>query len=283
MFDSPLSDEEYAALQHASHEGSPMQRHRAQAVLFAAEGKTLHEIAGLVPLTTGQISYWLRRFGSERTELFAPTDAAPTASPAPSISRPDIAIPHKGRPDISADDPMSEAGRKIMAYYLSRLLHHERSVREGDQTEAIHDMRVASRRLRSALDIFGPYYKTRAMKSIRKNLRKVGKTLGAVRDLEVVLTPAQHYAQDLEPALQASLQPLLAQWQSHLDEAHQQLLEELDSQRYADFLNDFAEFVNTPDKAAIPLDDANPKPYFARHVVPVLVYQGYAAACAYGP
>src|SRR5260221_9304696 len=225
MLEVPLSEPEYAALQRALHEGTQVQQYRAQAVLFAAEGKTLHEIAALVPLTTGQISYWLRRFGSERTELFAPADAAPAASPAPSISRPDIAILHKGRPDISADDPMSEAGRKIMAYYLSRLLHHERSVREGDHTEAIHDMRVASRRLRSALDIFGPYYKARAIKAIRKHLRRVGKTLGAVRDLEVVLAPAQRYAQDLEPSLQSSLHPLLTQWQSQLDEARLQLFE----------------------------------------------------------
>ncbi len=282
MLDGPLSDEEYAALQHASHEGSPMQRHRAQAVLFAAEGKTLREIAGLVPLTTGQITYWLRRFGSERTDLFAPTESTPAASAVLPISRPDIAIPHKGRPDIAADDPMSEAGRKIMAYYLSRLLHYERLVREGDHTEAIHDMRVASRRLRSALDIFSPYYKARAIKAIRKHLRRVGKTLGAVRDLEVVLAPAQRYAQDLEPSLQSSLHPLLTQWQSQLDEARLQLFEELDSQRYAEFLTAFAAFVTTPDMAAVALDDRKPTPYFVRYVVPVLVYQGYAATCAYG-
>src|SRR5258708_19008886 len=82
-----------------------------------------------------------RRMGRTRTFSFAPAGSTTAASAVLPISRPDIAIPHKGRPDIAADDPMSEAGRKIMAYYLSRLLHYERLVREGDHTEAIHDMR----------------------------------------------------------------------------------------------------------------------------------------------
>src|SRR5258708_7647327 len=164
MLEVPLSEPEYAALQRALYEGTQVQQYRAQAVLFSAEGKTLHEIAAIVPMATGQITYWLRRFGSERTELFAPADNTLAASAALPISRPDIAIPRKGRPDISADDPMSEAGRKIMAYYLSRLLHHERLGREGGPTEAIYDMRVACGPLRTALDRLGPYSKERAIK-----------------------------------------------------------------------------------------------------------------------
>src|SRR5258708_35899103 len=107
MLEVPLSEPEHAALQRVLHEGSQVQQYRVQAVLFAAEGKTLHEIAGFGPLTAGQISYWLRRFCSGRTELFAPTDAAPTASPPPSISRTHIASPHKGRPVISTDDTIT--------------------------------------------------------------------------------------------------------------------------------------------------------------------------------
>ena len=285
MSELQLSETENAALQRALQEGSSVQQYRVEAILFAAEGKTLNEIAEMIPLRVGQISYWLRRFTAERTDLFAPTDdlSDSTSSAATPISRPDIATSSKAKPDISADDPMSEAGRKIMAYYLARLLNQERAVRDGDQTEAIHDMRVASRRLRSALEIFGSYYKERALKPIRKNLRRIGKTLGAVRDLEVVLNRAHEYAQDLEPVPQESIRALLTQWQSQLDEARQQLLEELDSQRYANFLTGFAEFVNTPNLDAIRLDSEKPKPYFVRDVVPLLVYERYADAMAYGP
>src|SRR5258708_16221182 len=106
-----------------------MGRHRARVLLSGEEGKPLGEMEGLGPLTTGQITYWLRRFGSERTDLFAPRESTPAASAVLPISRPDIAIPHKGRPDIAADDPMSEAGRKIIAHYLSSLLYYERLVR----------------------------------------------------------------------------------------------------------------------------------------------------------
>src|SRR5262245_1416736 len=62
-------------------------------------------------------------------------------------------------PGLRADDSMSEAGRKVMAYYFARMLSHEEAVRQGDNDEAVHDMRVATRRLRSALQMFEPYFR----------------------------------------------------------------------------------------------------------------------------
>jgi CHAD domain-containing protein len=51
--------------------------------------------------------------------------------------------------------------------------------------EGVHDMRVASRRLRSALRDFAPYFNKR--KSPRKQLREIARALGAVRDEDVAI------------------------------------------------------------------------------------------------
>lgn len=56
---------------------------------------------------------------------------------------------------------------------------------EWTDIEGVHDMRVASRRLRSALKDFSPYLNER--KSPRKQLREIARSLGAVRDEDVAI------------------------------------------------------------------------------------------------
>jgi CHAD domain-containing protein len=142
-------------------------------------------------------------------------------------------------------------------------------------------MRVASRRLRSALDIFGHYYKKRTLKRYGKELRRIARALGEVRDLDVMRSKAQDHAETLVAEEKQGLQPLLDDWQAQLDEARSDLLHELDSHRYARFLNEFARFVLTPDQDAISLNDDDPSPYLVRHVAPGLIYQRFTTVRAY--
>ena len=53
--------------------------------------------------------------------------------------------------------------------------------------EGVHSMRVASRRLRSVLRDFTPYFRKRPLNSAGKKLKRVADTLGEVRDLDVAL------------------------------------------------------------------------------------------------
>lgn len=53
--------------------------------------------------------------------------------------------------------------------------------------EGVHDMRVATRRLRSALHDFMPLMKKRPLKDVRKELKRIADALGAVRDQDVAI------------------------------------------------------------------------------------------------
>src|SRR5262249_19016414 len=141
-----------------------------------------------------------------------------------------------------------EAGRQVLAHYIAKLLEPEEPVRKGEAGEAIHDMRVASRRLRSALDIFGAYFQKGALKRYRKELRRIARSLGEVRDLDVMRTKAIEHAATLPEEERQGLQPLLDNWQAQLDDARTDLLAEIQSHRYARFLNEFARFALTPDQ-----------------------------------
>jgi CHAD domain-containing protein len=56
---------------------------------------------------------------------------------------------------------------------------------EWTDIEGVHDMRVASRRLRSVLRDFAPYFSE--SKAPRKQLREIARALGAVRDEDVAI------------------------------------------------------------------------------------------------
>ena len=68
----------------------------------------------------------------------------------------------------------------------------------GENIEELHDMRVATRRMRSAFDIFSPAFDPKIMKRHLKGLRTIGRVLGQVRDMDVILENALTYQKKLK-------------------------------------------------------------------------------------
>src|SRR5437867_10258027 len=99
---------------------------------------------------------------------------------------------------------MRAAARHILDRQFSKLKHIESAVRAADDIEAVHDMRVACRRMNSALRLFKNYLPSKRVKKLRPVLEDLRDTLGATRDLDVLQqdletyragTPEQDYAQ----------------------------------------------------------------------------------------
>jgi CHAD domain-containing protein len=60
------------------------------------------------------------------------------------------------------------------------------AVRDGG-SEAIHDARIATRRIRAALQIVSERYEKGAIKAIKRTVGRAGRALGRARDLDVLL------------------------------------------------------------------------------------------------
>ena len=84
-------------------------------------------------------------------------------------------------PGVLGEDTLAEAGRKVMRFHLARMLDREPGVREGEDVDDIHKMRVATRRQRAAWRVFGEAYRKGRTKPYRNGLRDVARRLGAVR------------------------------------------------------------------------------------------------------
>jgi CHAD domain-containing protein len=80
------------------------------------------------------------------------------------------------------------AARRIALQYLAAALTARRRLRDATDEDALHDFRVALRRLRSTLRAYRPWINARVVpRKLRKRLRRLARTTNAARDAEVAL------------------------------------------------------------------------------------------------
>lgn len=197
---------------------------------------------------------------------------------------PDIAPPTPPAieiPPLRADEPMSEAGRKTLFTHFLKMLANEAGTRLGEDIEALHDMRVATRRMRAAYRIFAPHFAEETLAQFNKDLRRAGRTLGAVRDLDVLIEAAAAYEAEHGSAEDASIAPLLDDWHARRELARRDMLAYLNSSQYARFVERFRTFLTTPGEGTRRLAPGEPTPHEVRHVCPRLILERYESVRAY--
>jgi CHAD domain-containing protein len=182
---------------------------------------------------------------------------------------------------IQPDEPMAEAVRKVMARQYQTMLANEAGCRGGKSIDAVHDMRVATRRLRVALRLFGAYYKRGLVRDLETDLRKTGRTLGGARDLDVFNKTARAYLRGLPKAQRAELDPLLASWKRQRQVAHRELVDYFDSARYQRLLDKLGDFLTSPGAGVAAGKLPAAAPVQVRHVLVSTVWLRYEAVRAY--
>jgi triphosphatase len=92
--------------------------------------------------------------------------------------------PDLGRTEVIPDSSMGDLAYAVIRRQLAVLRQKEPGTRLGEDPEELHDMRVATRRLRAALDLFVDTLPVRA-RTYRSELSWLAGVLGTVRDLDV--------------------------------------------------------------------------------------------------
>lgn len=181
---------------------------------------------------------------------------------------------------VTFEDAMAEAGRKILLKELVRMLSHEEGSRTGEDIEDVHDMRVAIRRMRSAIRLLRPYFKWKDIRPYNRDLRRLAWALGDVRDLDVMIEHLQQYGQTLDAGQQEALQPVMDALRQRRGTTRAQLNAYFDTKAYRRFVRSFTGFlVNFA--APKPESNSSAAPYQVRHILPSLVYERLAAVRAY--
>ena len=90
-------------------------------------------------------------------------------------------------PGLDARMPFAEAAAATVAVRAEELFEQSENVLDITDIERVHDMRVASRRLRAVLEIYAPCFPVDEFKPILREVKALADALGARRDPDVLL------------------------------------------------------------------------------------------------
>jgi CHAD domain-containing protein len=151
--------------------------------------------------------------------------------------------------------------RAALSASIAQLIERDPGVRLGDDPEDVHQARVATRRLRSTLRTFEPLLDPDWTKSLRDDLRDLGRKLGAVRDTEVLLDRLRARAEQLRPDDRDTAKRVLNELLERWDAARSALHDTLRSEEYTKLLDRLVDAAGDPalvPEAGGPADDVLP-------------------------
>ena len=88
---------------------------------------------------------------------------------------------------LHASMPFAEAAAATVAVRATELFEHSENVLDMTDIERVHDMRVASRRLRAVLEIYAPCFPPAQFKPLLREVKDLADALGERRDPDVLL------------------------------------------------------------------------------------------------
>lgn len=117
----------------------------------------------------------------------------------------------KARPVPGLDEsaPYALAAARVVEVRAAELAEHARGVLDMDEIERVHDMRVATRRLRAALEVFEPCFSRKPFKAALREVKELADALGERRDRDVTIAALAEVAAGLGSSDRAGVESMI--------------------------------------------------------------------------
>ena len=256
--------------------GDERAKQSALLLLQLNQGANPDQLSGQFNLPVEEIESLRRSFLESGLDIFPGTrGAVETAAGEVDVTDEVIDRFIKAKtPEVHSGDKMSEAGRKILGFHFARMVKNEPGARLGEDIEALHDMRVATRRMRVAFELFTPFFKKKSLKPHLEGLRSTGRALGSVRDLDVLLEQLKTYLETLPEEEHPAFEGFISQWEEKREKAQSKMIRFLDGERYRTFVQQFDQFLNTAGEGEKRSESLQPS--LVREIAPILIYERVA-------
>jgi CHAD domain-containing protein len=103
-------------------------------------------------------------------------------------------------PGLEAELSYRQAAARTVAVRADELYEYAAGVLDTSDIERVHDMRVASRRLRAVLEIYEPCFPRRLLRAALSDVKALADALGERRDPDVQLAQLDEFASAVKPA-----------------------------------------------------------------------------------
>ena len=186
--------------------------------------------------------------------------------------------------DVKAggDRLWSEAAAETLAELTGKVRKRARAIHGDVDVEAVHDMRTATRRLRTAITIYGEDADKNDREPVEDELRRITRRLGAVRDLDVLLETLEGASTARGGKLDlADLDPLRRSWNDERVAGAERLTAELGRGRFDDALAGAERLGKTADGGADGSGDGPEQQLRVAHRAPTLIWASFGEVLAY--
>lgn len=146
-------------------------------------------------------------------------------------------------PDLQPEQPFAIAAARVVAVRADELREHSHDVLDLEHTERVHDMRVATRRLRAVLEVFRPCFSKKAYKAVIADLKELADALGERRDRDVQIETLTAFAGDLAEGDRAGVGRLIETMDAERPVVNLELAPRVTSERVAELFERIAQLV----------------------------------------
>jgi len=178
---------------------------------------------------------------------------------------------------ITPDQPITEAGRFMMADELTTLQSYWPELRLSAEVTAVHETRKAIRRTFTLFKLFTPYFAPEVLQEHQAGLRKLMGHLAPCRDAAVFRLRLAAYNE----AAERPLRDLASYWDNRQTKVDGQLRRYLSRKSVIRIIDRYAAFAGT-EGAGLPGASEKNAPLLVRHALPTLIFQRMGAVRAWG-
>ena len=126
-------------------------------------------------------------------------------------------------PGLRCEDSYSLAAAKVVAVRAAELAKHSEGVLDTSDIERVHDMRVATRRLRAALEIFEPCFPPKAYGDALGEVKRLADALGERRDRDVAISTLHGFNDQMPTPDRRGIASLIEQLTVEQEDANREL------------------------------------------------------------
>ena len=136
-------------------------------------------------------------------------------------------------PGFADSASFREAAVRTVAVRADEVFEHAENVLDTSDIERVHDMRVATRRLRAALEIFAPCFPKAEHRKVLKEVKRLADALGERRDPDVAIESFERVRAALAPADRSGIGSLIDELRARQAGANATLAEAIEHARRA--------------------------------------------------
>jgi CHAD domain-containing protein len=161
-------------------------------------------------------------------------------------------------PGIGEEDAFATVAARVVELRARELAEHAEGVLDTADIERVHDMRVATRRLRAALEVFEPCFPRKRFKAALREVKALADALGERRDRDVTLESLDRFIAEAAAADRPGVRNLAASLREEQAEANLKLAPSVSPNRLAALGERLMELVAAADALVEPPVDEVP-------------------------